>query len=276
MPGSDPARAVYERLGVRGRVALVVGLLAAVALVWWLSTLIWAMLLPAASTASAQADEKRRLAELEEKFAQQIAQFNGRTVFYVPAPPQDEPKAEEGPADDDGPAPPPATYGGPSIIATVNDTLWFNDGTRVKVGEKSGEVKVVSLRAPWEATLEWRGKEFVVPFFERDGVVLAKRSSGSAAESIESTAEPPPPPADAATDAGEAPKPADTPTPPATDPPAPDQPAPPPPPDGPPPGDSGGPPPPPPDEAPRGDENPPANQPAPPEEPKLSVREGTR
>jgi hypothetical protein len=107
MPGSDPARAVYDRLGLRGRVALVIGLLAAVALVWWLSTLIWAMLLPAASTASAQADEKRRLAELEEKFAQQIAQFNGRTVFYVPAPPQDEPKVEAGPAEDDGPAPPP-------------------------------------------------------------------------------------------------------------------------------------------------------------------------
>jgi hypothetical protein len=92
----------------------------------------------------------------------------------------------------------------------VNDTVWFSDGARIKSGESSGDIKVVKLNAPWDATINWKGAEFTVKFFERDGVVLAKSSSSSTTGSaIDPNYTPPPPKEKPAEDAAkpDAPKP---------------------------------------------------------------------
>lgn len=189
-------RTVLARLGKTGRIAAGLGLVAAVLLLWWLGTLVYALSLPSPAATSAQAEEKQRLAELQEKYKKQIAQFDGRTVFYVPAAPDAKAEVEEEPAaDPNAPPPLPSSYGGPGIIGMVNDTVWFSDGARVKVGESSGDIKVVKLNAPWDATINWKGADFTVKFFERDGVVLAKNAAASTSGSaIDPTYTPPPKP----------------------------------------------------------------------------------
>lgn len=201
---------VSARLGKSGRWALAIGLLASVFLVVWLWSFISALLLPAASTTSAQADEKQRLAELQEKFKQEIAAFDGRTVFYTPAAPGPPPAPVDPVPGDGEPAPAPKSYGGPAVIAMVNDVVWFADGTRIKVGESAGDTKVIKLNAPWDATLLWKGAEFNVKFFEKDGVVLAKGKSTDNALATPPSPDPnaapekPPAPKDAATPAAPA------------------------------------------------------------------------
>lgn len=180
----DMVKGVYDRLGAKGRWALLIALLAAIMLLLWTWSLLSAVLLPASGTASAQADEKQRLAELQEKFKQQIAQFDGRTVFYVPAAPGAKPPPEEHTDSSDKAPEKPSTYGGPGIIAMINDVVWFSDGSRVKSGETVGDIKVAAVKAPWEATVLWKGVEFKVNFFERDGVVLNKTKSSSSASSL--------------------------------------------------------------------------------------------
>jgi hypothetical protein len=59
-------------------------LIALVCLLWWLGTLVYAVFLPTPAVTSAQAEEKQRLAELQEKFKKQIAQFDGRTRLLRP------------------------------------------------------------------------------------------------------------------------------------------------------------------------------------------------
>lgn len=239
------AREVYERLGRAGRWAFALGVAAVLFLAWLLWPLFWALVLPSTGAASAQADEEQRLAELDQKFNEQIAQFDGRTVFYVPAPPSAEAPIEEEPADPGLPPPPPDRYGGPGIIAMVNESVWFSDGTRVRIGESSGDLTVVALNAPWDATILWKQREFTVPFFDRDSVVLAKSSAGSGIDPPPSD-QAPPSDTNGATPSGDT-EPAPS-TAPATPPPAEPEPSPPPPPDEPPPGYDGPPPPPPPDD----------------------------
>ncbi len=66
------------------------------------------------------------------------------------------------------------SYDGPAIIAMVMDTVWFTDGLKLSVGDDAKEdVEVVEVLAPWEAILKWKGKEFTVPLFARDKLVVS-------------------------------------------------------------------------------------------------------
>lgn len=68
----------------------------------------------------------------------------------------------------------PRVYGGPSLVAIYGDSAWFNDGTRLKVGDKGdGDLQIVELQPPWTATLKWRGGEFKVTLFEKNTGVLS-------------------------------------------------------------------------------------------------------
>lgn len=62
----------------------------------------------------------------------------------------------------------PTRYGGPEIIALVGDSVWFDNDVRLAVGEQDGDLEVVAVRAPWHATLRWKGGEFVEPLFDRE------------------------------------------------------------------------------------------------------------
>lgn len=101
-------------------------------------------------------------------------QLDRRSLFFVPGaptpPPDPEPSIEP-----DRPPPPPSSYAGPSLIAMMNDTAFFTDGRRLAAGgPRDGDLRVVRLDPPWEATLEWKGVEFAVPLFGRDSTVAPK------------------------------------------------------------------------------------------------------
>jgi len=53
------------------------------------------------------------------------------------------------------------------------DSAWFSDGSRLAAGGSAkGELRVISLNPPWDATVEWKGVEFNVPLFDKNKVVF--------------------------------------------------------------------------------------------------------
>lgn len=108
--------------------------------------------------------------EFEDGLDGYLAQIDGRSPFHKPLPP--EPKTEV--AQPEGPR--PTRYGGPAIVAMINNAVWFSDGQRLKASEASpsGSLKVIELRAPWSARIAWNGGEFDVDFFQRSALLTGK------------------------------------------------------------------------------------------------------
>jgi hypothetical protein len=97
------------------------------------------------------------------------SRIDGRSLFFIPPPPRrPEPEIVRAP---DGPPPPPSRYGGPPLIAMVNDSAWFSDGTRLRLGDQpppGSQVRLIALSPPWSARIEWKGVEFDVSLFDRN------------------------------------------------------------------------------------------------------------
>lgn len=132
-----------------------------------------AMLLPAPGEFEATKADKKAAEAYAAGFDGFLKQLDGRSLWWTPSKPGTDATVvvEEEPAEGDQPA--PAKYDGPAIAAIVLDSVWFADGTRLSTtdDEKDG-IKVVSTNAPWDALIRYRGKEFTVPFFERDRVIF--------------------------------------------------------------------------------------------------------
>lgn len=186
-------RELNRRIGVPGRLAIVLLLIALIACVLSLRGLVRSLLAPSAQAVKSIHEEKTK--QLTEDYAkvltQHTAQFTGRSVFFVPSPPppprQPEPEVKVVEAPPPPPPPPPATYGGPKLIAMINDEAWFEDGQKLKAGESGkGDLKIKELRPPWDVAVVWKGIEFSVSLFDRDRVVYppptsAKPETNSAA-----------------------------------------------------------------------------------------------
>lgn len=160
------------RLGVPGIIAIVCACAGLIIVVVSAITLIRTFRVPAAGEAETAAKEAQSVELYRAGFAKYLAQFQGRSLFRVPAaaPAVEAPEPDVMASDVAPPA--PTSYGGPAIIAMINEAVWFDDGAIRRVGtEKDGEIRVVAARPPWEARVEWRGVEFTVPFFARDGLV---------------------------------------------------------------------------------------------------------
>lgn len=161
-------RGIVGRFTVPARWAIAAIVLGLFALAAWLPGLIVALRAPEpvvpASAGGGGVEQSAR-------YSSYIAQFDGRSLFFVPsppAPPPVDPPRETGPTT----PPPPTRYGGPSLIALVNDTAWFSDGRRLAAGgDKDGTLRVIRIDAPWNALVEWQGVEFTVSLFDRDQVV---------------------------------------------------------------------------------------------------------
>jgi hypothetical protein len=96
--------------------------------------------------------------------------IDGRSFYVKPPRPVRRPTRPILPTVPDEPEerdPTPTRYGGPEIIALVGDAVWFDNDMRLAVGEQQGDLEVVAVRAPWHATLRWKGGEFVEPLFDR-------------------------------------------------------------------------------------------------------------
>jgi hypothetical protein len=61
----------------------------------------------------------------------------------------------------------PATYGGPSIIGTVNDEVFFSDGTRIAKGQAANGIEILNINGPWTVELRWSGGTYTVTLVER-------------------------------------------------------------------------------------------------------------
>ncbi len=171
-PLQTQLRAAWTRLTLAGRVAAGLGVLVTVLILVSGWGLVRALLVPSAGAQVAAKEDKAQADKLKGSFDAWIAQTEGRSLFLVPGPkvavvekpPEAPPTAEQSK---------PSSYGGPGIIAMINDRVWFDDGKIVAAGaERDGDLRVVSLDAPWSAKLEWKGVEFSVPFFAHDTVVL--------------------------------------------------------------------------------------------------------
>jgi hypothetical protein len=166
-------RAWVERMGALGSIALAAALLAAAVLAASGASLLAAWLGPAPELPGGSSDWKKQAEAHSEAFERYLAQINGRSLFIVPGAPEPAPPPvvamqEEGPRT----PPPPSEYGGPAIIAMVHDTVWFEDGKRLRPGDGAeGDLEVLRVGAPWEAQVRWKGVEFTVRLFDRDRVV---------------------------------------------------------------------------------------------------------
>lgn len=120
-----------------------------------------------------RADPSGNLIAYEQGQKRYASMVDGRSMFVKPPRPRVErvpviPVARE-------PEPVetrPTTYAGPKIIAMVGDQVWFDDDTRLRVGESAGTLEVVSVQSPWSARVVWRGEEFGVNLFDRAGSAI--------------------------------------------------------------------------------------------------------
>jgi hypothetical protein len=177
-----------------GRVAAGLGVLAGAVVLFSGWGLVRALLGPSAGAQVAAKEDKAQAEKLKGSFDAWTAQTEGRSLFLVPGP---KVAVVEKP-----PEVPTAT-----AETTLADwrgqtraRVWFDDGKIIAAGgEKDGDVRVVSLDAPWSAKIEWKGVEFSVPFFAHDTVVFPPAEApkppappAEPAPSAEPAATPPP------------------------------------------------------------------------------------
>jgi hypothetical protein len=172
MTAQAPAReAVGRRIGALSAAALVAAAGAVVALGWGA-----ARLGSAAITAGAAAGDVASPDARGPDLAMAQARIDGRSLLFIPSAPPPPPPPRVAEADRPPPAPPPpppppSRYGGPQVVALINDTVWFAGGEKVAAGESGAGVRVIAVNAPWSARVEWSGVEFDVDLFARDQVV---------------------------------------------------------------------------------------------------------
>ncbi len=153
-------------LGYLGLVALVVGLIV---------TGVFVPPLLAALNASADISEARafddsdELETFENNLDAWLAVTNGRSPFFVPPRPIiEKPEIETVETEPEPVNRVPTRYGGPDILAAMNDTIWLQGGDTVRVGDTARGVTPISLEnLPWSVRVEWEGVEFDVDLFER-------------------------------------------------------------------------------------------------------------
>lgn len=167
-PAASPrtAQGMAQMLGVHGVVALVAVALAAATLLMQAGPLARALFVPSAASADAPSEDGARAERFRTAFDGNLAQIDGRSMFFTPpAPPP--PARAETPRGDTAPRA-PTRYDGPAIIAMINGSVWFADGRRLAVGgEGDSTLSVLSQNGPWSARVLWQGVEFDVPLFER-------------------------------------------------------------------------------------------------------------
>lgn len=148
-------------------------IVAAIAVVMALPALLGAVFSPGTGKAAVDTKFAELMDAHESSLAAYRARFDGRSVFFKPPQPRPTTPArrpDPTPSRPDVPEPDtpqtPSSYTGPTIRALIGDTVWFHGGQRVAVGEEANGVQVLSVDAPWSATVAYLGGEYDVPLFE--------------------------------------------------------------------------------------------------------------
>lgn len=181
--GWNDAVQSFRRLGRSGKAAVLLGAAAIIVLLFALWSFGKTLFVPSAKRAEDSAKVQASAQKYAAAFDLYVKQIDGRSLFVVPAAPStpapivDEEPVDEGPRVD----PKPTRYGGPGLIGMMSDIAWFEGGRRLSVGGPAdGDSRLIALKAPWAAVVEWKGVEFEVPLFTRDAVIIA--SSGEKKE----------------------------------------------------------------------------------------------
>lgn len=183
-------KSLAQSMGVRGWLAVgaVVGV--GIVLARDLPPLISALALPSSVAAEGVGASQERAEQFRAEFDRHVSQVNGRSMFFTPGPPRKPRPAEEKPKVAEESA--PSVYGGPRILAMINDKVWFEDATSAELGAgESRGLRVVAINAPWSARVAWRGVEFDVPLFDRTTGRFLEPPSGAPSPIAEPRAEAP-------------------------------------------------------------------------------------
>ncbi len=161
----------FASTGAVSRVAMAMGVLAMVVVAIGAWNLAGALLGPKVVNIPTAEDVRKQATQHDAQFEGFLKLIDARTVFVVPAAPDSKVAVTE--EDPNKPPPLPTTYAGPSIVAMVNDEVWFQGGKRLKIGAPAEDgLEIVRTDAPWDAVVRWKGVEFTVPLFKRDTVVF--------------------------------------------------------------------------------------------------------
>ncbi|MCC6660267.1 MAG: hypothetical protein IT437_05220 [Phycisphaerales bacterium] len=189
-------RSAWARLGPAVQAALVACALALLIIVVTVPSLAVALLTRGPQPPAPLAGPG---AGVSDRIMAQLAQVDGRSLFFVPAappPPPPPPPKDEGPR----PVPKPSTYTGPVLVAMVNGTAWFgkdkgDGGASDKIisvltigGPEVRGVTLLGLNPPWSARVLWKGVEFDVPLLAPDTVVNKEQPAQPPASRSPSTA----------------------------------------------------------------------------------------
>lgn len=186
---SSSLRQRWSSLAPVGKLAAVASILAVLIFVFTLYPILLALFIPAAKSSVSKSENDDRAKQAYLAFADYEKQYNGRSIFFTPAPlVSKEPDLAPVATDEHKDPPKPSSYGGPPIIAMINDAVWFDNGKHLKVGDPAkDDMRVVKINPPWEATIEWKGVEFSVNLFTRDSLVLKTAKSKDAPADSSST-----------------------------------------------------------------------------------------
>ncbi len=121
-----------------------------------------------------------------ESVRQNIEFVSQRSPFFLPAPPPAK-SVESVPIPVVRETPPPRTYGGPRLIGLVGsegalfDKPIVGDKQYIAIGQKGGQVEIISIMQPWQARVRWAGGEFDLNLFDRLEALPAVGNFGEAA-----------------------------------------------------------------------------------------------
>lgn len=164
----------WRTLSGASRLAMGLAVAAILVLLWVSPAVVSAMFANSLDSVTQRAgnDESDALA-YDESVRQNIEFISQRSPFFVPAPPPPKMVQREVPKSKEGPAPPPRTYGGPKLIGLVGsegalfDKPIVGDKQYIAIGQKGGQVEIISIEQPWRAKVRWAGGEFDLNLFER-------------------------------------------------------------------------------------------------------------
>ena len=166
--------AAWRALSGASRVALGLAGVAIIVLLWISPAVVSAIFVNSLDSVTQEAGygETEALA-YSESVRQNMEFVCLRSPFFAPAPPPPKVVKSDPQPINTGPKPAPRTYGGPKLIGLVGregalfDKPVVGDKQYIAVGQKGGQVEIVSIEQPWKAKVRWAGGEFELNLFDR-------------------------------------------------------------------------------------------------------------
>ncbi len=137
---------------------------------------VWRMAGAGPAETISRRDADKAVRSFADATSRHVAQIDGRSLFFLPDPPEI--------VEDSGPK--PTVYGGPSLYAYVNNTAYFSDGQKLSPSQpESRTLALVKADPPWSVRVLWEGAEFDVELFKRtDFTALRETAKTSSPRTI--------------------------------------------------------------------------------------------